>query len=251
MTPVMDRPAPLIEVHDLNFRYPDGTLALQGVNFTLYPGETVALLGANGSGKTTFVLQLNGVLRGEGTITVCGLPLAHDTLPLVRAKIGMVFQDSDEQLFMPTVLDDVAFGPLNQGTSEPQAIAKAKLVLEQAGLAQVWNKAPYHLSAGEKRRVALAGVLAMDPEILILDEPSTFLDPPSERNLVQLLRDLPQAKLIVTHNVRLAASLASRAVFFEQGKLVASGTVDQIAERFQWSYSDLPADLRYSAQRRF
>jgi cobalt/nickel transport system ATP-binding protein len=238
---------PLIEVRDLHFQYEDGTQALEGVNFTLDPGETVALLGANGSGKTTFVLQLNGVLRGEGSITVCGLPLTKETLPRVRAKIGMVFQDSDEQLFMPTVLDDVAFGLLNQGTPEQEAIGRAKLVLEQAGLAHVWNKAPYHLSAGEKRRVALAGVLVMEPEILILDEPTTFLDPPAERNLLQLLRDLPQAKLIVTHNVRLAASLASRAVFFENGKLVASGSVDEIAERFQWTYSDSPADLRYSA----
>jgi cobalt/nickel transport system ATP-binding protein len=243
---------PLIDVRDLHFRYPDGTQALEGINFTLQPGETVALLGANGSGKTTFVLQLNGVLRGEGSITVCGLPMTKDNLPQIRSKIGMVFQDSDEQLFMPTVLDDIAFGPLNQGKSEAEAIAKAKLGLEQADLMHVWHKAPYHLSAGEKRRVALAGVLAMEPEILILDEPTTFLDPPSERNLLQLLGDLPQAKLIVTHNVRLAGALATRAVFFEKGRLVASGPVDDIARRFEWSYSDLaPADLRYSAQRRF
>ena len=243
---------PLIEVRDLRFQYPDGTQALDGVNFTLYPGETVALLGANGSGKTTFVLQLNGVLRGpSGSITICGLPLNNENLPQIRSKIGMVFQDADEQLFMPTVLNDVAFGPLNQGMPEQEAIAKAQLVLAQADLAHVWNKAPYHLSAGEKRRVALAGVLAMEPEILVLDEPTTFLDPPAERNLLQLLKDLPQAKLIVTHNVRLAESLASRAVFFEKGKLVASGTVDEIARRFEWTYADLPADLRYSAQRRF
>jgi cobalt/nickel transport system ATP-binding protein len=243
---------PLIEVRDLHFRYEDGTVALEGVDFTLEQGETVALFGANGSGKTTFVLQLNGVLRGQGSITVCGLRLAKDTLRQIRSKIGMVFQDSDEQLFMPTVLDDVAFGPLNHGMSETEAIAKAKLALQRVGLAHLGNKAPYHLSAGEKRRVALAGVLAMDPEILILDEPTTFFDPPAERNLVHLLRELPQGKLIVTHNVQLAASLASRAVFFEKGKLVASGSVDEIARRFDWSYSDLPAaDLRYSAQRRF
>jgi cobalt/nickel transport system ATP-binding protein len=170
----------------------------------------------------------------------------------IRSKIGMVFQDSDEQLFMPTVLDDVAFGPLNHGMLESEAIAKAKLALQQVGLAHLGSKAPYHLSAGEKRRVALAGVLAIDPEILILDEPTTFLDPPAERNLVHLLRELPQGKLIVTHNVQLAASLATRAVFFEKGKLVASGSVHEIARRFDWSYSDLPAaDLRYSAQRRF
>jgi cobalt/nickel transport system ATP-binding protein len=250
--PLMHGSASLIEVRDLHFQYEDGTQALESVNFTLQPGETVALLGANGSGKTTFVLQLNGVLRGQGSITVCGLPMTKENLPRIRSKIGMVFQDSDEQLFMPTVLDDVAFGPLNQGVPPPEAIAKAKLALDRAGLANVWNKAPYHLSAGEKRRVALAGVLAMEPEILILDEPTTFLDPPAERNLLQLLVDLPQAKLIVTHNIRLASALASRAVFFEKGKLVASGSVDEIARRFDWTYSDLPpADLRYSAQRRF
>jgi cobalt/nickel transport system ATP-binding protein len=243
---------PLIEVRDLHFQYEDGTKALEGVNFTLQPGETVALLGANGSGKTTFVLQLNGVLRGQGSITVCGVPLTKETLPQIRSKIGMVFQDSEEQLFMPTVLDDVAFGPLNQGKPEQVAIAMATRELERAGLANVRNKAPYHLSAGEKRKVALAGVLAMEPEILILDEPTTFLDPPAERNLLQLLGELPQAKLIVTHNIRLAASLASRAVFFEKGKLVAEGSVDEIARRFEWTYSDFPvADLRYSAHRRF
>jgi cobalt/nickel transport system ATP-binding protein len=252
MTPVGEVGPALIEVRDLHFQYEDGTKALEGIDFTLHPGETVALLGANGSGKTTFVLQLNGVLRGQGSITVCGLPLNKETLPRIRSKIGMVFQDSDEQLFMPTVLEDVAFGPLNQGIPEEEAIAKAKLALQQAGLEDVWNKAPYHLSAGEKRRVALAGVLAMEPEILVLDEPTTFLDPPAERKLLQLLGDLPQAKLIVTHNVRLAASLASRAVFFEKGRLVATGSVDEIARRFEWTYSDLPpADLRYSAQRRF
>jgi cobalt/nickel transport system ATP-binding protein len=242
---------PLIEVRDLHFQYEDGTQALKGVDFTLLPGETVALFGENGSGKTTFVLQLNGVLRGQGRITVCGLTLTKENLPQVRSKIGMVFQDSDEQLFMPTVLEDVAFGPLNQGMAEEHAIAKAKSALEQAGLSYAWKRAPYHLSAGEKRRVALAGVLAMDPEILVLDEPTTFLDPPAERNLVHLLRGLPQAKLIVTHNIRLAQSLASRAVFFHDGKLVANGPVDEIAQRFDWSYSDLPADFRYSAQRRF
>ena len=250
-TRLPDSRPPLIEVRDLHFQYQDGTKALEGVNFTLESGETVALLGANGSGKTTFVLQLNGVLRGEGSITVCGLSLTKETLPQIRSKIGMVFQDSDEQLFMPTVLEDVAFGPLNHGVPETEAIDKAKAALERVGLTHVWNKAPYHLSAGEKRRVALAGVLAMEPEILVLDEPTTFLDPPAERRLIELLQELPRAKLIVTHNVRLAALLASRAVFFEKGKLVATGSVDEIARRFEWNYSDFPLDLRYSAHRRF
>jgi cobalt/nickel transport system ATP-binding protein len=242
---------PLIEVRDLHFRYEDGTQALDGVNFTLHAGETVALLGANGSGKTTFVLHLNGVLRGEGSVTVCGMALSKETLPAVRSKIGMVFQDSDEQLFMPTVLEDVAFGPLNLGLTPHDAMHKAEAALAQVGMEQAVAKAPYHLSAGEKKRVALAGVLAMDPEILVLDEPNTFLDPPSQNNLLHLLKSLPQAKLIITHNMAFALALANRAVFFEKGKLVADGPVDEIVQRFHWTYSDLPADLRYSAQRRF
>jgi len=244
---------PVIEVRDLSFQYEDGTEALEAVNFTLDPGETVALFGANGSGKTTFVLQLNGILRGQGSIRVCGIELGKETLAQVRAKIGMVFQDADEQLFMPTVLEDVAFGPLNQGLTHAEALARAKLALEQAGMGDATGKAPYHLSAGEKRRVALAGVLAMEPKILVLDEPTTFLDPPAQRNLLNLLRNLPQAKLIVTHNTRFASALASRAVFFEKGRLVAEGTVEEIVQRYDWTYSALPepADLRYSAQRRF
>ena len=243
---------PLIEVRDLSFQYEDGTRALDNVSFTLLPGETVAVLGANGSGKTTFVLHLNGTLRGEGSVQVCGTRLTKESLPLVRSKIGMVFQDSDEQLFMPTVLEDVAFGPLNMGLTQEDAILKAKSALEKAGMSHALDKAPYHLSAGEKRRVALAGVLSMDPEILVLDEPNTFLDPPSLRNLLHLLKDLPQAKLIITHNTRFALAVANRAVFFEKGKLVADGGVAEIMERFHWTYSPLPADdLRYSAQRRF
>ena len=243
---------PLIEVRDLHYRYEDGTQALDGVSFALHAGETVAVLGANGSGKTTFVLHLNGILQGEGSVTVCGMPVNKETLPAVRRKIGMVFQDSDEQLFMPTVLEDVAFGPLNLGLGTEEAIERAKSALEQVGMESALDKAPYHLSAGEKRRVALAGVLSMDPEILVLDEPTTFLDPPAQHNLLQLLAHLKQAKLIITHNTAFAAALARRAVFFQKGKLVADGPVEEIVRQFNWSYSAFPAaDLRYSAQRRF
>jgi energy-coupling factor transporter ATP-binding protein EcfA2 len=243
---------PLIEVRDLCFQYDDGTKALDGVNFTLHAGETVAVFGANGSGKTTFVLHLNGILRGKGSVAVCGMEVNKDTLARVRSKVGVVFQDSDEQLFMPTVLEDVAFGPLNQGLPPEHALATAKTALAQAGMEHVLNKAPYHLSAGEKRRAALAGVLAMQPEILVLDEPTTFLDPPAQGNLLHLLAGLPQAKLIVTHHTRFAAALATRAVFFEKGKLVADGPVQEIVQRFNWICPALDAaDLRYSAHRRF
>ena len=229
-----DRGAEVVRVRNLHYRYPDGTQALDGVDFHLDAGECVALLGANGSGKTTFVLHLNGLLEGEGWVEVCGMPVTKDNLAAIRAKAGLVFQDSDEQLFMPTVLEDVAFGPANLGLAPEQAAARAKAMLEQVGMGGALHKAPYHLSAGEKRRVAIAGVLAMQPEILVLDEPTTFLDPPAQRGLAKLLAGLPQAKLLVTHDVEFARSLATRAVFFEHGKVAGEGSVDEIVERFGW-----------------
>ncbi|MEK7754199.1 MAG: ABC transporter ATP-binding protein, partial [Acidobacteriota bacterium] len=190
----------VIDARGLRYRYEDGTLALDGVDFQLGPGETVALLGPNGSGKTTFVLMLNGLLAGEGEIRVCGMRLERSSQTAIRRKIGMVFQDSDEQLFMPTVLEDVAFGLLNQGAGREPALDAAMGALEKVGMRDAGRKAPYHLSAGEKRRVALAGVLVMNPEILILDEPTTYLDPPGQRELIHLLKGLPQAKILVTHD---------------------------------------------------
>lgn len=225
---------PVVDVRNLRYQYPDGTVALDGVDFQLYPGETVALLGPNGSGKTTFVLHLNGLFQGEGEILVCGMPVTKPNLTAIRAKVGMVFQDSDEQLFLPTVLEDVAFGPRNQGLTPAAAIARARAALQQTGMEHVAAKAPYHLSAGEKRRVALAGVLAMSPEILVLDEPTTFLDPPAERGLVQCLKSLPQAKILVTHDIPFARALATRAVFFEKGKVVAAGSVEEVVRSHDW-----------------
>lgn len=224
----------MIEVRGLRFRYDDGTPALDGVDFRLLPGETVALLGANGSGKTTFVHHLNGLLTGDGYIAVCGLPVEKKNLPAIRRKVGLVFQDSDEQLFMPSVLEDVAFGPLNLGFAPEAAAAAARKALGEVGMEHASVRAPYHLSAGEKKRVALAGILAMEPEILVLDEPTTFLDPPAQRDLAALLRRLPQAKIIVTHHTGFARALASRAVFFEKGRIVREGGVDEVAREFGW-----------------
>jgi cobalt/nickel transport system ATP-binding protein len=226
--------SPLIEVRGLHYRYEDGTAALNGVDFRLEPGESVALLGPNGSGKTTFALHLNGLLRGEGSIQVCGMALEKQNLPAIRRKLGIVFQDSDSQLFMPTVVEDVAFGLLNLGMDSATALEKARLALETVGMSAAEVKAPYHLSAGEKKRVAIAGILAMEPEILVLDEPTTFLDPPGHRSLAELLAQLPQSKILVTHDSRLAAALCNRAVFFERGQVAAEGPVDTIVARFGW-----------------
>ena len=225
---------PLIEVRDLHFHYDDGTMALNGVDFQLFPGETVALLGANGSGKTTFVLHLSGLFMGQGSIEVCGMRLGKETLPRIRRKIGLVFQDSETQLFMPTVLEDVAFGLLNQGIAPATAREQAQAALDLTGMGEAVHKAPYHLSAGEKKRVAIAGILAMKPEILILDEPTTYLDPPGRNSLVHLLRGLPQAKILVTHNTDFAEALAQRGCFFEHGTVAGTGTVRELVQRFGW-----------------
>lgn len=211
----------LIEARGLRYCYPDGTQAVDGVDFHLDAGECVALFGANGSGKTTFVLQLNGLLKGQGSLAIHG-------------RIGLVFQDADDQLFMPTVLEDVAFGPRNLGCSPQAAMERARQALEQVGMLRVADKAPFHLSAGEKRRVAIAGVLAMSPDVLVFDEPTTYLDPPAERELARLLQSLPQAKLLVTHDIAFARALATRAVFFDRGRVVGEGSVEEVITRFEW-----------------
>jgi cobalt/nickel transport system ATP-binding protein len=210
-------------------------MALDGVNFSLAEGETVAMLGGNGSGKTTFILCLAGLLPGAtGEIRIRGAELTASTAHRIRGKLGLVFQDADDQLFLSPVLQDVMFGPLNQGRSRAEAEAIARSALERTGLRHGYDRPPYHLSAGEKRRVAIAGVLAMNPEVLILDEPTTYLDPPGQRDLLSVLRSLPQAKIVVTHDTSFAAALADRAVFFEGGRIVGSGPVTDVVERFTW-----------------
>lgn len=226
-----------ITVRDLRYSYPDGTAALGGVDFELAAGESVALLGANGSGKTTFLLHLAGLLRGEGQVVIGGVELREETLHEIRRTVGYVFQDADDQLFMPTVLEDVAFGPLHRGDGVEESIRKAKEILVTLGIGHLANRAPYHLSAGEKKRASLAGVLVMNPDVLIFDEPTTFLDPPGQNELARILNELPQAKLIATHDVYFAGKVARRAVFFADGRIAGDGPVEAIADRFHWRLS--------------
>jgi cobalt/nickel transport system ATP-binding protein len=225
---------PVIDVRGLQYTYPDGTPALRGIDFQLAAGESVAILGANGSGKTTFLLHLAGLIRGEGDLRIGGIPLSDDTLSDVRGKIGYVFQDSDDQLFMPTVLEDVAFGPLHTGMDPAESLRRAHEIIATLGITHLANRAPYHLSAGEKKRAALAGVLVMKPDVLVFDEPTTFLDPPGQNDLARLLSALPQAKLIATHDVYFARRVAHRAVFFAEGRIAGDGPVEAVADRFHW-----------------
>jgi len=224
------RPATLA-VSNLTFRYPDGHLALESVSLQVIEGEKVALVGPNGAGKSTLMLHLNGLLQGEGEVEVAGLAVARPNLPLIRSQVGMVFQNPDDQLFSPTVFDDVAFGPLHMGLAEAAVRARVERALAQIGMSGFEQRLSHHLSIGQKKRVAIATVLSMDPEILVLDEPTAGLDPRGRRTLIALLRRLPQTMLVSTHDMALVAELFPRMIIMDEGRVVADGrTADLMAD---------------------
>lgn len=220
---------PAVSVERLRHVYPDGHIALDGVDLTIAPGERVAVLGPNGAGKTTLMLHLNGVLSASGgTVTIGGTPVGRKTLPAIRRRVGLVFQDPDDQLFMPTVAQDVAFGPANFGVRGEELAARVRAALQTVSLTEEADRSPTHLSAGQRRRAALATVLACEPEILVLDEPSANLDPLARRELAETLRSLTATMLIVTHDLPYAAQLCERAVVMDGGRVVADGPIGAV-----------------------
>ncbi|MBO1336506.1 energy-coupling factor ABC transporter ATP-binding protein [Streptomyces sp. VRA16 Mangrove soil] len=218
-----------LEVSGLAFAYPDGHQALFGVDFSIARGERVALLGPNGAGKTTLVLHLNGILTGgAGTVTVAGLPVGRAHMAEIRRKVGIVFQDPDDQLFMPTVREDVAFGPAAAGLKGADLEARVHKALTLVGMEDFADRPPHHLSFGQRRRVAVATVLAMEPEILVLDEPSSNLDPASRRELADILRSLDVTVLMVTHDLPYALELCPRSLILSGGVIAADGTTGDL-----------------------
>ena len=223
---------PSVRVSDLHYAYPDGNKALDGVNLTIASKERVALLGPNGAGKTTLVMHLNGILSPtSGAISIADFTLDSSNKEItkrVREQVGIVFQDPDDQLFMPTVYEDVAFGPTNMGLTEAEIEERSVHALELVGMLSLKDRAPHHLSFGQRRRVAVATVLAMEPEILILDEPSSNLDPASRRELSEILLDLDVTILMVTHDLPYAFEICERSLILNQGQIVADDSTTSI-----------------------
>jgi cobalt/nickel transport system ATP-binding protein len=214
----------MIEVNDLSVEYPGGIKALDSLSFTVSDGESVALVGANGAGKSTLLLSIVGVIAAtSGGVRVDGIALGKDTLNEVRRLIGLVFQNPDDQLFMPSIFDDVAFGPRNYGLSEAEVAAKVDKALSGLGIAHLKNRSSMRLSGGEKRSAAIASVLVMEPSAVMLDEPTAFLDPKARRLLAEQLNTLPQTKIIATHDLEFAEKTCSRVIFLKTGRIVADG----------------------------
>ena len=218
----------IVRVDNLSFCYPDGQQALTDVSLTIHQGETVALIGPNGAGKSTLLLHLNGILRSNGMVKVFGRTVDDKNLKWLRSKVGLVFQNPDDQLFSPAVFDDVAFGPINMGYSEAEVRESVTRALDGVGMTGYEQRSPHHLSVGEKKRIAIATVLAMNPEILVIDEPTANLDPGSKWSLIGLLKRLPMTKIVASHDLELVQALCQRTIILDQGKVIVNGATEHI-----------------------
>lgn len=219
-----------IEIENLSFKYPDGHQALRDVCLHIEPCEKVALVGPNGAGKSTLILHLNGILTGEGDIRSAGLEVKKENLERIRARIGLVFQSPEDQLFSPTVFDDVAFGPMYQGLPEDEVQARVFEALEVVGMGEYGARVSHHLSLGEKKRIAIATVLSMTPEVLVLDEPTSGLDPRARRSLINLLRELDLTMLVSSHDMLMVRELFPRVVIMDEGQIVADGQTRELLD---------------------
>lgn len=219
----------LVEVKDLEYVYPDGHQALNGISIRITHGEAVGIVGANGAGKSTLLLHLTGILfPNAGSIRVGDWPVTKETLPQIRRSVGMIFQDPDDQLFMPTVGEDAAFGPLNLGLPVAEVEKRVFLALETVGALHLKDRPPYKLSGGEKKAAAIATVLSMAPDLLVMDEPSVLLDPVSRRRLINMLAGFKHTKIIATHDLDLILDLCERTIVLSEGKVLADGKTTEI-----------------------
>lgn len=217
----------IIKIAGLEYAYPGGTKALKSIDLAIIEGESVGLIGPNGAGKSTLLLHLNGILQGPGKVEIAGLETSKN-LNFIRSKVGLVFQDPEDQLFMPTVFDDVAFGPINMGLAKEEVKISVRRALQEVDMLNSMGRISHHLSFGEKKRIAIATVLAMKPEILVLDEPSSNLDPGARRHLIELLRNFRLTRIIAGHDLELILDICDRVVLLDKGKIVADGQTKEI-----------------------
>ena len=240
----------VIRAKDLKYIYPDGTSALKGINLDISKGESIGLIGPNGAGKSTLLLHLNGILReGRGSIEILGMKVEEKNLIKIRQKVAIVFQEPDDQLFMPTVFDDVAFGPINTGYSEEEVRKEVKEALREVGMAGYEKRCSHHLSLGEKKRISLATVLSMEPEILILDEPTSNLDPGVRRHLVEVLGNLNLTKIVAGHDLELILDICSRVILLDEGKIITNGEAKEVLSNKSLMEShglEVPLSLKYN-----
>ncbi|NQS92036.1 MAG: ATP-binding cassette domain-containing protein [Chloroflexi bacterium] len=220
----------ILQIKELHFSYPDGHQALSGIDLSVCEGEKVALVGPNGAGKSTLMLHLNGILGENSLISIAGMSVNKENLPVIRVLVGLVFQNPDDQLFSPTVFDDVAFGPLHMGLPEEEVVLRVEEALEAVEMRDYGERLSHHLSMGQKKRIAIATVLAMRPHILVLDEPSAGLDPRARRSLINFLKDLPITMLVSTHDLYMVRDLFPRMVIMDQGKIVADGPTAELLQ---------------------
>ncbi len=239
----------IIEIRKLNYTYPDGTKALDNINLDVFEGESIGIIGPNGAGKSTLLLHLNGILKDDSYIRILGLDMKNENLPQIRSKVGLVFQDPENQLFMPTVFDDISFGPINMGLAKNDVEASVNAALKEVDMLDYIRRLSYHLSFGEKKRVSIATVLSMKPEVLALDEPTSNLDPKARYELIELLKSIDKTKVIASHDLEMILEVCSRSIILDRGVIVSMGPTKEILSNFSLLKEHnlmTPISLKYS-----